>query len=114
MAPERVALHGTMRALSTQDRFVVAGMIERLEPGGYRRRDDAECGLGAIAALHGLTLAGLSADRLVLLHSGAVLLDGSARRDPIEGTGKKLWDRLAHWHVDGFDGVVPGHRDTRR
>jgi iron complex transport system ATP-binding protein len=75
----------------------------------------AECGLTVVATLHDLTLAGLFTDRLVLLHRGEVVLDGTAH-DVIrsEELGRCYGTALRVVNVDGNDVVVPVRGDARR
>jgi len=79
------------------------------------KKEVAECGLTVIATLHDLTLAGLFTDRLVLLHHGAVLRDGSAY-DVVRSAelAQSYGATLRVVNVDGHDVVVPVRGDTRR
>jgi len=79
------------------------------------KKEVAECGLTVIATLHDLTLAGLFTDRLVLLHRGEVVLDGSAY-DVIRSSelAACYGTTLRVVNVDGNDVVVPVRGDTRR
>jgi iron complex transport system ATP-binding protein len=77
------------------------------------KKEVAECGLTVIATLHDLTLAGLFTDRLVLLHRGEVVKDGSAY-DVIRSTelAASYGTTLRVVNVDGNDVVVPVRGDT--
>ena len=72
------------------------------------KKEVTECALTVIATLHDLTLAGLFADRLVLLHRGEVLLDAGAhdvlRSSELE---RSYGTTLRVVIVDGHDVVVP-------
>ncbi len=72
------------------------------------KKEVAECGLTVIATLHDLTLAGLFADRLVLLHRGEVVLDGPAH-EVIRSSelAESYGTTLRVLNVDGVDVVVP-------
>lgn len=72
------------------------------------KKEVVECGLTVIATLHDLTLAGLFTDRLVLLHHGEVLQDGTAH-DVIrsEELAASYGTKLRVVNVDGSDVVVP-------
>ena len=78
------------------------------------KKEVAECGLTVIATLHDLTLAGLFTDRLVLLHRGEVVKDGSAY-DVIRSAelAQSYGTTLRVVNVDGNDVVVPVRADTR-
>jgi len=68
----------------------------------------AECNLTVIATLHDLTLAGQFADRLVLLDSGEVVLDGvSAQVIRSDELAVRYGMKLRVVDVDGSDVVVP-------
>ena len=77
------------------------------------KKEVAECGLTVIATLHDLTLAGLFTDRLVMLHRGEVIKDGSAY-DVIRSAelAASYGTTLRVVNVDGNDVVVPVRGDT--
>ena len=79
------------------------------------KKEVAECGLTVVATLHDLTLAGLFTDRLVLLHRGEVVLDGSAY-EVIRSSelAASYGTTLRVVNVDGNDVVVPVRGGTRR
>ena len=78
------------------------------------KKEVVECGLTVVATLHDLTLAGLFTDRLVLLHRGEIVLDGSAH-DVIRSSelARSYGTTLRVVDVDGSDVVVPVRDQSR-
>ncbi len=75
------------------------------------RREVSECGLAVLATLHDVTLAGQFADRLVLLDSGRVVLDGPAREVVRSAELAACYGMdLRVVEIDGADVVVPVRR----
>jgi iron complex transport system ATP-binding protein len=73
-----------------------------------------ERGIGVLMASHDLTLAGLHADRLILLHEGTIAAEGSPEQVFQEQLLSRVYDTPLHCLVDeqGRRVVLPGAREA--
>ena len=90
----------------------VRHQIEMLE---LLRKEVDECELTVVATLHDLTLAGLFADHMVLLHQGRVVETGAPSTVVRSSALSASYETsLQVIDVDGRDVVIPGRPLTTR